>query len=144
MEKQTTVVRRPIGLWVLVGLYSSMILLSFGTAIYMRFWSSYSDRLQAQHADRTLLDYAIQYHPGILVLVGCLGLVMLRRWAAYVFGILLALRLREFVAALFRDEMANAPAFLIWPSHIMSLSLATIAFSYSLYLWKKGTLRKGM
>lgn len=143
MENTTTAVRRPVGLWILVGLYSTLILLSFGTQVYFRFWSEYSGMLEAKYEGWTLLDYVIMYYPGILILLGCLGLVMLKRWALYVFGALLALRLREFVVILFRD-IAPDTAHMVWPSHAFSLLTAMIAFFYALRLWKKEILRKGV
>jgi hypothetical protein len=144
MDNQTTAVRRPVALWVLVGVYSTLILGSFAFTIYLQFWSSYSDKFGARFADWTLLDYAISYHPGILILLGCLGLVMLRRWAVYVFGVLLALRLRELAMALLRDDLPEDAVILVWLPNAMFLATAAIAFFYALHLSRKGTLRKGV
>jgi hypothetical protein len=142
MENQTVVVRRPIGLWVIVGVYSTLILLSYAIQFYMRFRSSYSEALEARYADWTLLDHVFSYYPGILILLGCLGLVMMKRWAVYVFGVLLALRLRELAVALVRDISPDA-AFLVWVTHAFSLLTAAVAFLYALHLWRKGILRTG-
>lgn len=133
MEKQTTGVRRPKALRVIVGLYSTLVLVSFATTIY---------RLQARQADWTLPDHAYLHAPGILILLGCLGFVLLRRWAVYAFGLLLALRLREFAAAFFMDEISDV--FLVWVPRAMHLSLAALAFFYGLHLWRKGPLREGV
>jgi hypothetical protein len=144
MENQTKTLRRPIGLWVLVGLYSAMVLLSFGTAIYLRYFSSFSARLQDRHADWTVLDYVFVYYPGILVLLGCVGLVMLRRWAVYPFALLLGARLRDLVLALLREWDPDVPEMMVWFPHTVHPALAAIAFFYALHLWRNGTLRKGV
>jgi hypothetical protein len=143
VENQTAVVRRPIGLWVLVVLYSSLILLSYAIQFYMRFHSQYGHTLEARYADWTLLDHVISHYPGILILLGCLGLVLMKRWPVYVFGLLLALRLREFAMSFFRDVPPEA-VWLVWVSHAFSLFTAAVAFFYALHLWRKGMLRRGV
>jgi hypothetical protein len=110
---------------------------------YLHFWSDHSARLQALYADWTLLDYAIKFYPVWLTVLGCVGLVMLRRWAVYVFGVFFALRLRECVLPFFREDSPDVSALIVWLPRVVLLLVPAIAFLYGLYLWKKGTFRKG-
>lgn len=139
-----TTLRRPFALWVIVGLYSSLILANYAFMVYMRFWSNHRSRFEAMYADWTLLDYATRYYPGVLILIGCAGLVMLRRWAVYVFALLLILRLRESALRFFADQHPDAPPILLWLPHVMMIVPPLLVFLYALHLARKGTLRKGI
>lgn len=81
-------------------------------------------------------------YPGLLILLGCVGLVMLRRWAVYVFAVLLVLRLREAVFRLPEDQHPDAPPILLWLPLVMTIVPPLIALLYALYLARKGTLRR--
>lgn len=127
----------------LAGIYSTLILLGQGIHLYLRFWSSHSNTLRSRYDDWTVLDYVFNFYPGILILLGCLGLVMMKRWAVYLFGVLFAARLYEFAAALFRD-VPDDVTHMVWANHSFSLLVAAIAFFYSGNLWRKGILRTGV
>jgi hypothetical protein len=138
-----TTIRRPVALWIVVGLLMTPLLANYALQIYVRFWSSYRSQLEARHADWTLLDYVVRHYPGVLILIGCIGLVMLRRWAVHVFAILVVLRLREAVFRLLEDQQPDVPPIVLWLPLVMMIVPPSIGLLYSLYLARKGTLRKG-
>ena len=139
---KTTAVRRPLALWILVGLYSALVLGQFGLLVYMRFWGSLRSSLAAKYADWTILDFAATYYPSVLLLIGCVGLVMLRRWALCAFGILLILRLREVALLFFRDDVPEEQVFIFWLPRLIAVVIAAIPTLYALHLVRSGTVKE--
>ncbi len=143
MDQNAVPRRRPLALWVIVVSFSSLVCLNVAVQLYLRFWSPHRHALAARYADWSLLNFAENFYPSLLIVVGCIGLLMLRRWALYAFGFLLLLRAWELVSVPFPGEFPESSGFL--PLMVAARIIPpAIGFLYAWHLVRNGTLRKGV
>lgn len=143
MDQNAMPRHRPLALWVIVVSFSSLVCLNVAVQIYLRFWSSHRHTMAARYADWSLLDYAERFYPGLMIVVGCIGLVMLRRWALYVFGLLLLLRAWEVISIPLRDGFPESSGFLSL-TVVARIIPPAIGCLYVWHLHRSGMLRKGV
>lgn len=75
------------------------------------------------------------------MLAGCVGLVMLKRWALYIFAVLAAVRLLDVVSVLIKVDAGDDGPMYLWLPLIVALALPIVPLLYCVRLTRTGMLR---